>query len=240
MGKATKSSKYVAIAADLRERILDAQLAPHTLMPSERELGELNGVSRMTARQALALLEREGFVYRRPPRGTFVAEPRVRFRIGSFTQEAERMGQPAHAEVLWAEEATPDRHTLAALGLPEGGLVHSFGRLRFMGTEPIAVETTWVPAELTPGITERALEGSLWTLLKSDYGIRLTRSDAVLESIVMGESTTDLLKMRNASQGILLTRRSYDDSGRCVEFAKDTYRADRIAFEVSASLNPDR
>ena len=70
--------RYIAIAALVRDRIATEQLGPHTLLPSERELAEQHGVSRMTARQALSLLESEGVVYRKPPRGTFVAEPRVR------------------------------------------------------------------------------------------------------------------------------------------------------------------
>ncbi|MFD0855394.1 GntR family transcriptional regulator, partial [Actinomadura adrarensis] len=81
------SPRYVVIAGELRDRITSEKLAPHTLLPSERELSEIHGVSRMTARQALALLEKEGYVYRRPPRGTFVAEPRVPFHVGSFSDE---------------------------------------------------------------------------------------------------------------------------------------------------------
>src|SRR5918999_3142766 len=141
--KGSRSPRYVGIAADIRERILSRQLGPHALLPSERELSEKYGVSRMTARQALTVLESEGHVYRRPPRGTFVAEPRVRFHIGSFTQEATRLGHQAHAQLLWAKKAPPDPQARTALELPEDGLVHAFRRLRLMEEEPIALETTY-------------------------------------------------------------------------------------------------
>src|SRR3954469_26019301 len=99
--------RYIAIAAHVRDRILVEQLGPHTLLPSERELADLHQVSRMTARQALSLLENEGVVYRRPPRGTFVAEPRVRFHIGSFSEEVSRLGRHPAAKLLWAEHQHP-------------------------------------------------------------------------------------------------------------------------------------
>jgi GntR family transcriptional regulator len=226
----------VGIAADIRERILSRQLGPHALLPSERELSEKYGVSRMTARQALTVLESEGHVYRRPPRGTFVAEPRVRFHIGSFTQEATRLGHQAHAQLLWAKKAPPDPQARTALELPEDGLVHAFRRLRLMEEEPIALETTYFPADLTPGIIDKADDGSLWALLEDEYGVALDRSDAVLESIILDEESCNRLKIRAASPGILLTRRTYDANGRCVEYARDVYRADRAAFEVSATL----
>lgn len=231
-----KSPRYVGIAAQLRESILDNQLAPHTLMPSERELSDRFEVSRTTARQALSLLESEGHVYRRPPRGTFVAEPRVRFHIGSFSQEATRMGRHASAELLWAKSQSDAAPAQAALGLGDDGIVHAFHRLRLMEDEPIALETTYFPADLTPGILGVAVPGSLWELIRETYGVQLVRSDAVLESIVLDEDSCSRLRVRAASSGILLTRKTYDDAGRCVEYARDVYRADRAAFEVSASV----
>ena len=54
-----------------------------------------------------SLLESEGMVYRRPPRGTFVAEPRVRFHIGSFSEEVSRLGMHPDAKLLWAENQEP-------------------------------------------------------------------------------------------------------------------------------------
>src|SRR6476619_7909083 len=111
------TARYISIAALLRDRIVDDQLGPHTLLPSERELAEQHQVSRMTARQALSLLESEGMVYRKPPRGTFVAEPRVRFHIGSFSEEVSRLGRRPAARLLWAEHQHPTPAVRLALGL---------------------------------------------------------------------------------------------------------------------------
>jgi len=233
-----RSPRYLTIAAALRDRILARELSPHAPLPSERELGEQFGVSRMTARQAITVLESEGHVYRRPPRGTFVAEPRVRFRIGSFTEEATRLGRRPRAELLWAAETTPDPDTAAALDLADGDTVHAFRRLRLMEDEPIAIETTHFAATATPGILDEADEGSLWTLLTELYGTELHRSEAVLESIVLDEEACALLHIRAGSPGIMLTRRTYDAAGACVEYARDVYRADRAAFEVTAHLAP--
>ncbi len=146
--------RYIAIAALVRDRIATEQLGPHTLLPSERELAEQHGVSRMTARQALSLLESEGVVYRKPPRGTFVAEPRVRFHIGSFSEEVSRLGRRPAARLLWAEHQHPTPAVRMALGLDEGAMVNVFHRLRTVDDVPFALETTFLPADLTPGILD--------------------------------------------------------------------------------------
>jgi GntR family transcriptional regulator len=225
--------KYVVIADVLRQRMKQESLAPHTLLPSERELGETYSVSRMTARNALALLESEGLVYRRPPRGTFVSEPRVTFHVGSFTDELTRVGKEPSARLLWAE--TRD----LPVAVPEFGeaRAHTVHRLRFADREPLALETSYFPRFLTPGLLDRDLDrGSIWHLLRDDYGITPDRARATVRSIVLDNDSCAQLKMRSASPGILLTRWSYDTRGRCFEFAQDVYRADRAEFEVEASL----
>lgn len=232
--------RHLAIAAVVRDRIVTEQLGPHTLLPSERELAEQHGVSRMTARQALSLLESEGVVYRKPPRGTFVAEPRVRFHIGSFSEEVSRLGRRPAARLLWAEEQHPTPAVRLALGLDEGATVHVFHRLRSVDDVPFALETTFLPAELTPGILDTAEEGSLWAVLRDRFGVALARSTAVLESIVLDDTSSAQLGVRAGSAGTLLTRRTEDTAGRCVEYARDVYRADRAAFEVSEQLAGDR
>lgn len=227
---------YVTIAAELRDRITSERPPPHTLMPSERELSEEYGVSRMTARSAVSLLENEGYVYRRPPRGTFVSQARVAFHIGSFSDEITRMGLEPGALVLWAEEREPSPSARQALNLQEGELVHALQRVRLADREPIAIETTYFPAALAPGLLEQDLRGSLWAVLRKAYDIHPVEATATIQSIVIDDASCARLRVRSASSGILLTRRTRDRDGRCIEFARDVYRADRASFEVSATI----
>jgi GntR family transcriptional regulator len=228
--------RYIEIAARLRDRIVDDQLGPHTLLPSERELAEQHQVSRMTARQALSLLESEGMVYRRPPRGTFVAEPRVTFHIGSFSEEVSRQGRRPDAKLIWAERQEASAMVRRALDLDPDAAVHVFHRLRTVDGVPFALETTYLPAALTVGILDTPQDGSLWALLRDRYGINPSRSTAVLESIVLDDNSTTQLGVRPGSAGTLLTRRTLDAAGRPVEYARDVYRADRTSFEVTTSF----
>ncbi|MCO8269320.1 GntR family transcriptional regulator [Actinoplanes sp. TRM 88003] len=236
ISRGATSPRYVAIAAELRDRITGEKLAPHTLMPSERELSETYAVSRMTARHALSLLESEGYVYRKPPRGTFVAEARVPFHIGSFSDEIMRAGRRPAAQLLWAEEREPTVSAKAALDLAGGEKVHALHRLRFADDEPIALETTYFAAALTPGLLGQALTGSLWELLREHYGVVPVSASATIQSIVIDDASCARLRVRSASAGILLTRSTYDEAGRCIEFARDVYRADRASFEVEARI----
>ena len=103
--------------------------------------------------------------------------------------------------------------------------------------EPLTPSDRWrVPADLTPGILDFTGGGSLWQELRDRYDIQLDRTTAVLEAVVLDEESCGQLGVRTATSGILLTRTTFDADGRCVEYARDAYRADRAAFEVNASL----
>lgn len=233
--EASPAPAYLRIAAALRDRIAEGEWGPGALLPSERELSAAFGVSRMTARQAVGVLESEGTVYRRSPRGTFVAPPRLAMRIGSFSDEVVRLGHHPQAEVLWAEGQVATPAAAQALGLSEGERVHALQRLRRVDGAVVAIETTYFPERLTPGLLEQDLGGSLWSILRDRYGVMPSHATASLEVVVLDDVAAKRLGVRNAAAGILMTRRTFAGD-RCFEFARDLFRADRVQFEVEASI----
>jgi ABC-type glycerol-3-phosphate transport system substrate-binding protein len=64
---------YRQLKLQFKQQINAGLLHPGDRLPTERELCERYGISRAPARQALTELAREGYVYRRAGRGTFVA-----------------------------------------------------------------------------------------------------------------------------------------------------------------------
>ena len=70
-----KQARYRQIHQQLRNAILLGEYKPGDKLPTEKELGALHGVSRVTSAAALAELAREGLVQRLPRRGTTVTAP---------------------------------------------------------------------------------------------------------------------------------------------------------------------
>lgn len=228
---------YMRIATALREAIGRGDLAPHSALPPERELCLEYGVSRMTARRAFGVLESAGLVYKSATRGTFVSEPRVELRLGSFSQEVSRSGRQPGAELLWAEERPATPLVAHSLEIMANTPVHALYRLRRSDDEPLALETTYYPSDLTPGLLSGNLTGSLWDELKKRYGIIPSRTVAKLEVVVLDEMASKHLGSRPAAAGMQLIRRTFDTNGRCFEYATDLYRADRISLVIERSIN---
>jgi GntR family transcriptional regulator len=228
---------YSWVAALLRDEIEAGRMSPHTPVPSERILSERYEVSRMTARHALQTLRSEGYVYRSPRRGTFVAEPKLRFSVGSFTRVMSAADSTPGTEVLSAATLDADAVMASALGLTAGGRIHLVRRLRTADGEPIAIETIHVSAERFPDLLDHDLTGSLWDLMQYRYGVHPDKADARVVAVSLDKLDADVLGVSPGSAAIVLSRVVFDSGGTVVELARDVYRGDRAEFAVTATID---
>src|SRR6266513_5429666 len=110
---------YQRIQSSIRERIDAGELKPGDAVTSERELAKVHRVSLMTARHALAGLEREGIVERRRGAGTFVAPPRIHFnKLMSYTEQMSSRGLTPFSKIVAAKIIENEPEVAARLTLP--------------------------------------------------------------------------------------------------------------------------
>jgi GntR family transcriptional regulator len=232
---------YYRIKQDLLAAIEAGQLQPGARMPSERELTERYGVSRMTVRHAIGHLEQEGLVRRVQGKGSFVAPPKVEqtlVGLTSFTEEMKRRGLTPSSQVLGIELIKSER-VAEQLYLPAEAPLYAVERLRLAGGEPMEHERLYLPARLVPGLPERDLTGSLYELLRRQYGIRLQKALQTLEAVLADEAEAALLAVPVGSPLLAITRVAYATNGEAVEYSRALYRGDRYKFTVSLSRKED-
>src|SRR5260221_1932546 len=175
----------------LADAIATGRLAAGNRLPTEQDLAEWLGVSRMTLRHALAELAQRGLVTRSVGRsgGTFVAEPKVEQDLtvlAGFSEQLRRHGLVAGARGLAAAEIRASAAAAAALEVNLGAAVYEVRRLRLAGGQPILIEHSLFPAERCPGLLGYRLDGSLYELLDQKYGQRPHRAKESLEPVCAG------------------------------------------------------
>src|ERR1700674_5640814 len=122
---------YQRIQSAIRKRIDSGQLQPGDAVASERDLAKIHQVSLMTARHALASLEREGVVERRRGIGTFVAAPKIHFnKLMSYTEQMSSRSLTAGSKVLFARLIDNEHEATARLSLPQTTPIVKLERLR--------------------------------------------------------------------------------------------------------------
>jgi GntR family transcriptional regulator len=232
---------HVTIASQVAAAIESGTLAPGARLPPERQLAESLGVSRMTVRQALGDLERDGLLRRVVGRagGTFVREPETAVQAvggtAGISAELRRQGGATGVEPISAEVEPAGRRVAAALGLKRSEKVVVITRLRLAGGKPLAVERTSLAAGRFSDIEDMDLSGSLYDLMGDGFGLRPVRAVERLELVEARPADARALGVRRDAPLLLVERIGFAADGAPVEFARDRFRADRTRLEIESA-----
>lgn len=235
--------RYHEIEQALRERI--ARLQPDDPLPSDAQLCQEFGVSRMTARNAVARLAQEGVVYRVPGRGTFVAHSAVHRQADmllSFSDEMRRKGRVPSSRLLQRDARLPSADERRRLRLSRNAQVVALTRVRLADDEPVALECAVLNAKLVARLDSNHLEqGSLHRALL-ELGRIPTAGSASLSAAVADSTEAPLLEVRKGSPLLVERRLIFDQHGAPIELTESRYVTDRygidIAFDVEQASEP--
>lgn len=224
--------KHFRLAELLREEILD--LPAHDPFPGERALAERYGTSRVTIRQALALLQDDGQIYTVHGAGSFVAPTRMmkQMKLLSFTDEMKQRGFEAITQLLSAELISPDQDTyddFIVISEPS----YRIERLRLAGQEPLSLEITYITEQSAPGLLKEDLTKSLYKILAFKYGQEITSADEHLTPIVLGAEESQLLKVPAGTAALRIQRTGYNVRGEEVERSLAVRQGSRWDFKYS-------
>jgi GntR family transcriptional regulator len=230
---------YVQIEEELAERIRTGMLRPGDRIPPERELAEQMQVSRMTVRQALGRLADRGLLVRERGRGTFVSEPKLiqsLSRLNGFYDQMVRQGILPSSRLLSGEQVLASAAVAQVLDLRIAEPLYKVVRLRLGGGVPLALETSFFPARLVPGLLDYDLERHSIYRLMERYDARPVRATQSLEPVPARDQEADALEVPAGSPLMLVERIAWDTQDRPVEYAKDIYRGDRSRFVAELRL----
>lgn len=228
---------YLQMKNALEAEIRDGKYGPEERLPSERELCERFGVSRMTARQALKELERDGLVFSRVGKGTFVSEPKIDQQLRNltgFSQEISRRGARPSSTVLSAQVLLASAHMAAILKVMQGAEVIELSRLRMSNELPLCIEVAHIPHYLCPNILKNDFsQESLYRVFQSDYGHRLVRAEQTMEASLANARELELLQMTSPASVLRIERFTYNQQDIVLEYVTSAYRGDLYKFHLS-------
>jgi len=234
LNRESKLPLYQQLYEILRGRISAGEWRPGDMIPAEPELMAAYGVSRITLRQVLEMLVRDGALVREQGRGSFVARPTLEkgmVRIFSFTEDMRQRGITPRTVILAAEILPASPAAAARLAIqPEEELVR-LKRLRLAEDEPLAIEESHLVHRFCPGLLrfDFAVE-SLREVLAREYGVRWSRARQTIRAVHAGEDIAALLGVLSRAPLLFIERVSYAQNNTPVEFLRVYYRGDRYTL----------
>ena len=237
LSKDTPVPLYLQMKTAIETEIRDGKYAPEERLPSERELCERFGVSRMTARQALKELERDGLVFSRVGKGTFVSEPKIDQQLRNltgFSQEISTRGARPSSKVLSAQVVPASANMAAILKVMQGAEVVELSRLRLSNELPLCIEIAHIPHYLCPNILKNDFSHeSLYQVFERDYKHHLVRAEQVMEAGLANARELELLQMVSPASVLRIERFTYTQQDLLLEYVTSAYRGDLYKFHLT-------
>lgn len=215
-------------------------MGPNAILPSEQRLGKRFGVSRVTVRLALSVLERAGLVSRQRGRGTIVSPPKVARHIvpvSSLEQDLRDQGLKLDTQVLkYERSAVPPPLVRGQLGLREGETVGLLWLLREVDDRVICHDERYLPPALAARFEpELVRQYSVTDILQDLAGLEITAAQWETE---ITPARSDIGKVLGGTAGTLVLVNTFMElfsSGAPAEFGVMSYRIDRVKFLFAAS-----
>lgn len=208
-----KTPLYRQIQANLKEKITSGAYEEGGLLPSENDLCVEFNATRMTVRQALNELVREGYITRHHGKGSTVSASRKSLGLLSLKGWTEVVvASDRHGKTLVLEGPLLRKMESVIFKPLIDEETHEefifFKRLRLVEDSPVMYEHTYIPNENLPNfIEEPLLEGSLFRTLLIRYQIDVQSMTQEVRAIAADKETANLLKIKLKSPVLHLLRK---------------------------------
>ncbi|MFH1852936.1 MAG: GntR family transcriptional regulator, partial [Candidatus Neomarinimicrobiota bacterium] len=214
---------------------------PNDKIPSENELATAFSISRMTVRQAIRELVKEGYIHIKRGEGTFVREipaTQMLIKLEGFSAVMHKMGYHTHSQILRIQKIIPsmEKYEYAYRGLnelPEQPLV-MVRRLRYLEETPYCLETSFLTHAVGEGLLEKGFDEniSIYGFIEHERKIHLSRAEHIIEPALCKGSTAELLKIKQGSPILFIRGTTYSMDNRPIEYLEGIYRGDKYKLSV--------
>jgi GntR family transcriptional regulator len=232
----------VQVRNELHEAITSGQLKPGDRIPSERELGEQFGISRLTVRAALGDLERAGLIYSRPGKGRYVTSAvasvidQQLMHLSGFSEDMRKFSVHPSSRMIHriVEAASPE--VALQLQVAPGTQVVRLKRVRLAEGIPMAIEEAYLVLGLCPHILEQDLErGSLYEYL-IEQDLKPAKAIQTLSADIPTAEEKQLLALEGKVAVMRMKRTTFLANNQPVEYVESVYTGEKYQFNVVLTL----
>ena len=235
---------YHQLEQDLKGRITAGELAPGAMLPTEEQIGQTYGVSRITVRKALEALDTQGLILRRRGVGSFVAERSSRFHAVQLSGSLDAFLMSAYELepllVSLEERVAPDE-ILAEFGLESGVRLLRLELISRTKEGPTAHSEFFFTPAIIGKLSVDDIVGSepIVRIIERKLGVRVGRATQIIEPYAAMGATLEYLNLPEGTPVLGAQRKYYTTAGELIEVARQRYHPERYRYEVDlkASLH---
>lgn len=237
LDKNTPIPLYFQLEKLIMEEIENGAYPVGSVIPTEKELSQMFGISRTTVRQAIADLVRKEQLYRIKSKGTFVARPKISQgfiqSIQSFDEDVRSEGRSPSTQVLELKELELPEEIAFQMDMAPGTRAVYLYRRRCADGEPIVRVETYLPYDLCSfTLTHDFTSESLYQVLSEREETDVSRITRICEARLANADDVAVLNMKRGRPIHYFISMGRNRAGRLIEYSIARYRGDQSQFRV--------
>jgi GntR family histidine utilization transcriptional repressor len=226
--KAAAEPLYQQIKNTIQEKIRNGDWKSGQKLPSENELVNALGVSRMTINRALRELTLDGLINRVHGIGSFIADaPRHAslIELKDIAIEIEQSGKRHSSRVLSLGREKASAEIAMQMQLPAGNPVYRLNAVHYQDDIPIQLESRFVNSDLMPDF----LQQDFARITSTSYLLKQFQPDEmehIVRAVIPDEAARKMLSIERSEPCLQLSRRTWKKD-QVVTYVTMTYPSSR-------------
>lgn len=228
---------YYQLADDLKQQIESGELKPGDSVPSESQLVNEYGVSRVTVRRGLAILLEAGLIETIKGKGNFVARPKLNqvtleFKESDYIKENRLSYKLLEVKRIGTDSALADQ-----LRVPEGTKVFLIKRLIQGENGPIGIDMKYLPYIKGKPMLENEIEyADFPDIVAKHTDVTIHKIEMSISAVPLMPEEAGLLSTVTGHPALNVKRVIHAKDGKTLGFSKTIYRGE--SFELNAVSYP--
>ena len=230
--------RYYQVYSMIQQRLREGEWAPEKPMPTEQEFAALFGVSRVTVRKALNMLQEDKLILRQQGRGTFASRAPRRHDPANFSGLLENIADfelHTKVRVLFFDKVALPEQIAPLLECAPNARALKVVRVRSDAHSPFSHTTCYIPEPEADLVTEESLGNRTMIAALSAAGVAAVTAEQRLSATAAGVEVAKLLRLEVGAPLISMSRVVRNEADRPVELLQALYRPDKYEYRVNLS-----
>lgn len=240
INKESEVPLYQQLVYSLKKAIKDGILKKNDKIPAESEFCSKYDLSRTTVRQALEILEREGYIYKIRGKGSYISSPKIyqnRSGFSKFYDDMRSLGKIPVSKILSIKVKKPNELVREKMNLLENELVFKLVWVRYGNDEALIYETIYLNYLLVQGIENINLKNrKLYEVLSEEFGVKITHGEEMFYPCKLDTTEAKYLELTEGDLGMRVERTTFQGE-KILEYTQSTVRGDKFVYMTNFSGN---
>ena len=227
---------YQQLAHSIKKAVDEQKLKENDKIPAENEFCKIYDLSRTTVRQALDILEKDGYIYKLRGKGSYVSTPKIyqnRSSFSKFYDDMRSLGKVPVSKIISLKIKVADAYVREKMQLEENEMLCQIKWISYGNNEPLIYETINLNYKLVDGIEMKELtDKKLYDILSEEYGIKMTHGKELFYPCKLDINEAKNLGLKENDLGMKVERVVFQGKD-VVEYTTSTVRGDRFIYTTN-------